>query len=155
EGVWPMWIMSLAYAQVLYNERLKLWHKVGLAALCAVIVYRFFFLGAAIAWVSGWAPLMTAIIAITVIRSRKLTLALLVVALVFIYVERDYLYEAIFVEAEEDGSYERLELWQTNINLVTKHWLFGTGPAGYAVYYMTYNPGDARSTHNNYFDVLS
>jgi O-antigen ligase len=29
------------------------------------------------------------------------------------------------------------------------------GPAGYAVYYMTYNPNDARSTHNNYFDVLA
>jgi O-antigen ligase len=29
------------------------------------------------------------------------------------------------------------------------------GPAGYAVYNMTYNPRDARSTHNNYFDVLA
>ena len=29
------------------------------------------------------------------------------------------------------------------------------GPAGYAVYNVTYHPKDARSTHNNYFDVAA
>ena len=55
----------------------------------------------------------------------------------------------------EEGGSERLDLWRTNVNLVLRHPLFGTGPAGYAVYYMTYNPIDARSTHNNIFDILA
>ena len=33
--------------------------------------------------------------------------------------------------------------------------VFGMGPAGYAAYNMFYHPIDARSTHNNYFDVLA
>lgn len=42
-----------------------------------------------------------------------------------------------------------------NLNHVVQHPLFGMGPAGYAIYNMTYHSEDARSTHNNYFDILA
>jgi O-antigen ligase len=55
----------------------------------------------------------------------------------------------------DDGSLERLEIWSQNWSVVREHWLLGTGPAGYAIYYMTYFPTDARSTHNNYLDIVA
>jgi len=43
------------------------------------------------------------------------------------------------------GDLERLDLWQMNLEHVVQHPWFGMGPAGYAVYNMTYHPEDARS----------
>jgi len=54
-----------------------------------------------------------------------------------------------------EGDLGRLDLWQMNLEHVARHPLFGMGPAGHTVYNMTYHPEDARSTHNNYFDVLA
>jgi hypothetical protein len=31
----------------------------------------------------------------------------------------------------------------------------GTGPAGYAAYYMTYFPMEGMATHNNYIDIIA
>ncbi|MBK9050666.1 MAG: O-antigen ligase family protein [Chloroflexi bacterium] len=53
------------------------------------------------------------------------------------------------------GGGERLEIWRLNLQHVADHPLFGMGPAGYALYNMSYHPQDARSTHNNYFDILA
>jgi O-antigen ligase len=33
--------------------------------------------------------------------------------------------------------------------------MLGVGPAGYAIYYMTYFPREAMATHNNYIDVFA
>jgi O-antigen ligase len=54
---------------------------------------------------------------------------------------------------EEDAS--RLAAWQRNWEVTREHWLFGTGPAGYAVYYMSRFPHAAMASHSNYVDVLS
>ena len=45
--------------------------------------------------------------------------------------------------------------WEANWRVTGKHLLFGTGPAGYAAYYMSYFPTDAMATHSNYLDILS
>jgi len=60
------------------------------------------------------------------------------------------------VSEEEEGSGTgRIGLWERNLNHIVKHPFFGMGPAGYAVYNMSYHPEDARSTHNNYFDIVA
>jgi O-antigen ligase len=66
-----------------------------------------------------------------------------------------FLYETIYIANRDEGGAQRFELWRTNLQHVANHPLLGMGPAGYAVYNMSYNPEDARSTHNNYFDVLA
>jgi O-antigen ligase len=49
----------------------------------------------------------------------------------------------------------RLAAWEMNWRVTREHLLFGTGPAGYAVYYMSYFPDQAMATHSNYIDILS
>ncbi len=59
-------------------------------------------------------------------------------------------------EAEYSRSGEtRFDAWTTNLNITRKHILFGTGPAGYAAYYMTYIPFGGMATHSNYIDILA
>jgi len=57
-------------------------------------------------------------------------------------------------ETEESGN-SRLWAWEHNWRVTGKHFLFGTGPAGYAAYYMSYFPTEALATHNNYIDIIS
>ena len=39
--------------------------------------------------------------------------------------------------------------------VTSQHLLLGTGPAGYAVYYMSLFPNQAMATHNNYIDIIA
>ena len=46
--------------------------------------------------------------------------------------------------------------WYRNIQLDLKHILFGTGPAGYKLYYEYYFQGqDVHLSHNNYLDIFA
>jgi O-antigen ligase len=66
----------------------------------------------------------------------------------------DYLSEVINLENRISGT-TRLTAWGMNWRITKDHLLFGTGPAGYAIYYMTYFPNQAMATHNNYLDMLA
>jgi len=152
-GLFPLWIISLTYAQALFNRELRLWQRVGLALLCLLWLYRQ--LGGAIIWISGWAPALSAIVVTTFLRSKRLFIILVVLVVLWVGLRFDYFYDQVYVQSVEEGDMQRLDLWRTNLNHVINHPLFGSGPAGYAVYYMTYHPENARSTHNNYFDIVA
>jgi O-antigen ligase len=92
---------------------------------------------------------------VTFIRSRRLFVAVSVVALAVIALNFNTYYSRIVTANEQEGSTSRLDIWAMNLQHVENHPLFGMGPAGYAPYNMHYHPQDARSTHNNYFDVLA
>jgi len=79
---------------------------------------------------------------------------LLVVAAIAIYAMRGFFLQ-VATDNIADGSLERLDLWEQNWKVISAHWFLGTGPGGYAVYYITYFRDTARSTHNNYFDILA
>ena len=49
----------------------------------------------------------------------------------------------------------RMAAWLINWRVTSKHIVFGTGPAGYAAYYMSYFPNDGMATHNNVIDILA
>jgi len=49
----------------------------------------------------------------------------------------------------------RFDAWIINWKITKDHFLFGTGPAGYAAYYMTYFPNEGMATHSNYIDIFS
>jgi len=152
-GIFPTWIISLTYAFALYDEELSLWQRAGLLGVCGL--WLWWQLGRGALWMSGWVPALVALAVITWQRSKRLFLLFAVLGLVYIQVNFDELYYEVVVKSEEEGDFQRLDLWRTNLELVGNHPLFGTGPAGYAVYYMTYHPENARSTHNNYFDIIA
>jgi O-antigen ligase len=151
-GLFAMWVATMAYALVLFDERLPLWLRGALLVLVAAWVHWRLVIGES--WVSGWAPMGLACAIVTFLRSKKLFVVLSIAALLYLFVSTNFV-DRVFADAESSGSYERLDIWQVNMQHILKHPMFGSGPAGYAVYYMTYNPRNARSTHNNLFDIVA
>lgn len=151
-GLFPTWIVSLAYGQVLFNQRLPRWQRPLLVVLVAAWVYRVFFSG--ITWISGWLPTVVVILALSFLKSKRLFAVLLVLVLGHVVLDYDFYYERVWVYSlHEDAG--RLAAWQRNWEVTREHLLFGTGPVGYAVYYLTYFRHQAMASHSNYVDVLS
>jgi len=152
-GVFVTWVGAMVYSQALFNEKLSLWKRLLLLALLAAWVYWYFI--KYVLWFSGWVPLMVACALITLMRSKKLFVAVALIALVYVGINFNFYSQKLYEAKVAQGDLQRLDLWQMNLEHVIQHPLFGMGPAGYTVYNMTYHPEDARSTHNNYFDVLA
>lgn len=152
-GLFGTWVAVLALAMALFNHDLRWWARASLLALTGAWM-KFTFVNETV-WLSGWLPIFVATLAVTFFRSRKLFLVVLVLGAGYFALNYDTYYQRIYVANIEEGSDQRVQLWQTNFDLVRRHPILGVGPAGYAVYYMSYNPQDARSTHNNYFDILA
>lgn len=153
-GLFATWVVALAYAMLLFNEELPLWTRGLLLVLVVGWFYQDFILHGD--WFSGWLPMVVAMAVITFTRSKKLFALLMAVTILIFATHFNYFYQHYYVaNYYNQGGNQRAGLWSRNLQLVERHPLFGMGPAGYAVYYMTYNPDDARSTHNNYFDILA
>lgn len=152
-GMFITWIGALAYGQALFNEKLSPWKRGALLLLLGMWV--FWSLIQHRIWLSGWVPLGVACLVLTLARSRQLFFALAMVGLLYVGVNYQYFYEEVVVANLDEGGGERLDIWRLNLQHVVDHPWFGMGPAGYALYNMTYHPQDARSTHNNYFDILA
>lgn len=152
-GLFATWVVSMAYAMALFNEKLPKWLRGVLLLIAAGWVIQDFLLHTS--WLSGWVPFAASTAIITFFRSRKLFFSLVVIAAVLAAINFPWLVQRIYHDKVAQGDTNRPLLWAMNLDLVSKHPLFGVGPAGYAPYYMTYHPEFALSTHNNYFDVLS
>lgn len=152
-GLFTLWFSAVGYAMLISLPRLPLWSRIGLGLLLLLHLYERTVIG--IAWLSGWVPALVALVVITALWSWRACLALLLVLGLVVVTQQRFIQQHIFEEAEQDGSYERLTLWELSLELISEHPLVGTGPAGYAVYYLTYHPEEARSTHNNYLDIVA
>jgi len=152
-GVFPAWVGALVGAQALINEDLAKWQRALLLALLAALGYYYFI--TIPDWFSGWLPLGVALGVVVFRRSRKLFLVVLLFETAFLATHPTVITQNVIGQAQNKGDFERLDLWRNNLDLIAQHPLLGVGPAGYTPYYMTYHPQDARSTHNNYFDVLA
>ncbi len=152
-GLFATWVCALAFALLLFKGDLRWGTKWLLGIIVLFWVYINFGLG--YSWFSGWLPLFVALLVIIFMRDKRLFAGVLLVGAILAALNSSWIYQHLYVDQINDGDAGRLDLWKTNLELVAKHPLLGVGPAGYAVYYMTYNPIDARSTHNNYFDILA
>jgi O-antigen ligase len=151
-GLYTMWVIVLSAGLGMFAHRLKgVWRGLFLALAGVWLVWGVIL---HISWVSGWLPGMVAIVVLISLRSRKLAALAAVGVLVVVLVNRAYFSEAVSRERTESGN-SRLMAWAVNWRVTGKHWLFGTGPAGYAAYYMSYFPEDAMATHSNYVDILA
>jgi len=151
-GLWGMWTVVPAYVLLIGQPKLRWYWRVSLVAVILLTLYQTAVVNAD--WVSGWLPTIVALFVATFLRSKKAFAVLVVVAVIAGYGARGF-FTQVADDNVNDGSLERLSLWEQNWRVVRAHWLFGTGPAGYALYYMTYYRDDARSTHNNYLDILA
>lgn len=152
-GLFATWVVAAAFGLALFDEKLPWWVRAALLGLVGAIVYRNFF--QARIWVSGWLPMFAALGIILFLRSRPVFFLAVLAACVYVAVNFDYFYADIFIANRDEGGLQRLSLWEKNLQHVANHPFFGMGPAGYAIYNVTYHPEDARSTHNNYFDILA
>lgn len=151
-GLWGLWTVIPAYALLIAQPRLRLRWRLLLLALIVANLYQTILIN--LLWKSGWIPTVIAIFAATLIRSWRWFVVLAVAVIVLVYTQQDFFNQMIETELNE-GADGRIGMWEINLRVVGEHWLFGTGPAGYAPYYMTYYPYDARSTHNNYLDIIA
>lgn len=151
-GLAAMWILGLASAQGLFNQQLSRRVRAGLLGLALGWVILGFVIN--ISWMAGWLPGFAAGGVILFLRSKRLLLLVGVVLLVYVLTNEGLIQRWLGDETVTSGD-TRLLAWEMNWKFTQEHLLFGMGPAGYAVYYMTYNPTDAMATHSNYIDLLA
>jgi len=151
-GTFTMWVMACTYSLVLFHKGLSWPQRLGMFAL--MVGWAYWSFGLRITWLASWLPALVALLTLSFMRSRKLLAGLILAALIWAVVNWSYVEQTINAETDESG-HTRLEAWYMNWTVTSEHLLFGTGPGGYAVYYMTYFPTNAMATHNNYIDVIS
>jgi hypothetical protein len=152
-GLFSLWFVSLAYGQALLNKKLPLWVRLILYGLVGTWLYIYFI--RQVTWLTGWLPPLTALAAISFSRSKRLFLIILLLIAVYVGLNWDYYAGTVLTTEANVSGYTRLDAWEHSWRVTKNHFLFGTGPAGYAVYYMSYFPREAMATHSNYIDILA
>lgn len=150
-GLWGLWTVGPAFGLIIAQPRLPWYWRALLALLIVLNLYQTMVVNSL--WVSGWAPTIVGLLAITFFHSRKLFFIVLIIIALAGYGAQSF-FADVAQENVDEGALQRLIIWEQSWRVTSEHWLFGTGPAGYALYYMTYYRADARSTHNNYLDIL-
>ena len=151
-GLWGTWTVLPAYGLLICLPKLR-WRWRG---LLVVLIVANLYLSVVVNgdWVSGWVPTIIAIVAATFLRSFKAFIVLMIVGAITVYCTLGF-FNQVATDNVNDGSLERIDIAEQSWRVISQHWLLGTGPAGYAIYYMTYYRDTARSTHNNYLDILA
>jgi hypothetical protein len=148
-GLFSMWYLALALSMALFNRRLHWALRAALLLYAAGWAYWGFWQRTS--WLSGWAPAFVAAAVVAFLRSKGLFALLLIIMVV-----AGGYYWQTYLEAEaEESGHTRLEAYVVNWRITGKHWLFGTGPAGYASYYMSYFPTEGMASHSNYIDLIA
>jgi hypothetical protein len=153
DGLFSLWFVSLSCAQALFNRKLALWLRLVLFGLAAVWMIIYFI--TRVTWLSGWLPSLAALATISLLKSKRLFLIFLLLVAVYLVLNWSYYAFTVWVDERSESGETRLTAWAYNWQVTGKHFLFGTGPAGYAVYYMAYFPDKAMATHSNYIDIIS
>lgn len=152
-GLFTMWIAILGVGMGLFNREWPWRWRGGLLALgAAAFVFRF---TEQITWLAGWLPGAIALGILIFMRSKKLFFIVLIPVIIFIALNADYYLGTVIEDETNESGNTRMAAWEVNWRVTGQHLLFGTGPAGYAAYYMSYFPQDAMATHNNLIDILA
>jgi hypothetical protein len=150
QGLFSMWYLAFALALALFNRCLHWVWRAALLVYAAVWVYWGFFLR--LSWLAGWVPAFVAAVVIAFLHSKKLFVVLLVVVVVG---AGGFFWRVGFETESAESGRTRLAAYEVNWRITGKHLLFGTGPAGYASYYMSYFPTEATASHSNYIDIIA
>lgn len=152
EGIAGAWIIGLSMGLFLFKRRLSWPQRVALLILAgAWLVWNF------VLHPNRLSPWLADFVMLGILlfrRSKGLAIGLAVMLGAVFVLNYSYYQNVISGKQVESGD-TRYAAWQYNWQITSQHLLLGTGPAGYAVYYMSYFPTDAVATHSNYIDVLS
>ncbi len=151
-GLNGTWAVGLLYGQLLFNNKLKTWLRIVFVIVIGAWLILRFVLG--ITWLVGWVPVLLMMLMLTFLRSKKAVFVVLVVLLIAVFISRVWWTQTVMAEDSESGN--RFTKWSFlfSHHSTWGHWLLGTGPFGYAQYFMTYFPNNAASTHSNYIDLF-
>lgn len=154
-GLFTLWAVALSYGQALFNHRLNPVGRFALISLAAAYLFKVAILQTF--WLSGWMPALVAVGIITLVRSRLLAGLGVVVFAPFLVAFSDRIFGAVVESNLDEGSDSRLDIWMQAWDLLSQYPVLGTGPAGYAAYYMTLyvGSGSSMSTHSNYVDIAA
>jgi hypothetical protein len=156
-GIFGIWFVALCWANALGNRQL---HN-ALRVVLGIGALGWLAMAATVEgdWVSGWLPPLIALFAVTLVVRPRLGVVLALAGIIVGAAYYSVFYNVLVTQQEQQGSlggeFGRLELWQRNLSAIEGHVLFGTGPAGYALYYVTFFPSQAMSTHSNFVDTLA
>jgi O-antigen ligase len=156
-GAHQVWVVCFAFSQCLFNQKLSLWQRLLLLALAGAWVYRMAVVWTA--WISGWFPMVAAIFVMSLLKSRRLALFLVMAMVVFVLLNRQVFYEKVILESDRTGDTKRLDIWRDVIRVSSRNPLLGLGPGGYRTYRVVY--GNAPNldwsipSHNNYVDIFA
>ena len=152
-GLVLTWSACLIYGQLLFNNSLTRPVRTLLVLVLSLTFFVKFVM--AFTWVSGWLPTLVAIAVITAFRSWKAVLTFAVAAVLITVLFSAFLEQDYDREYEESGG-TRMEKWTLVAKqpFVRDHFVLGTGPANYALYFSAYTPQNRLSTHNNYADIF-
>ena len=89
---------------------------------------------------------------IAFLRSKWLFVVILVVIVIG---AGGFYWRTQFQTESEVSGVTRLAAYVVNWRVTGKHLLFGTGPGGYASYYMSYFPTEGMASHSNYIDIIA
>lgn len=151
-GLTSLWVIALCAGMTLFIKGLPKIYRIIFPVLGGLFIFWNFILN--LSWIAGWLPGMVALGIITFLRSKRTFFILLILLASYYLVNRAYLAQDIAAESQISGD-TRMSAWQVNWIVTKDHLLFGTGPAGYAAYYMTLFPTNAMATHNNYIDIIA
>jgi hypothetical protein len=152
-GLFSLWVIGLSFGLAIFIKNIHWSVRVLLLMLAGGWIYWSFVQN--ISWMAGWLPAMVALGILMWMRAKKLSIMFLVFLAFIILVNKDYYVGKVFQNETQESGYTRLAAWESNWRITRDHLIFGTGPAGYAVYYMTYFPTDAMATHSNYIDMVA
>jgi len=152
-GLVSMWIIAISVSLAIFQRRLPWSIRLGLFALAGWWIYRGFVLN--LQWIAGWLPSFVAICVLSFMRSWRALLVVLVILFLLIGPNQEFYLGSFIQQEAEESLFTRLDAWMVNWTVTKEHILLGTGPAGYAAYYMTYNPTRAMATHNNFIDIIA
>jgi O-antigen ligase len=152
-GLFSMWVVSLSTGLAFFGREMS-WKGRGLLIALAGswIVWGF---GLHISWVAGWLPAFVALGVLLFMRSKKLLMVGLGALLIIVSFKANYYLGTVVNNENSESGTTRMAAWEVNWRVTGKHLFLGTGPGGYATYYMSYFPQDAMATHNNYVDIIA
>lgn len=151
-GLTAMWMTVFSLAILLTLKHMPIAYKVFLAASLGAVLYVQFVLS--LTWIAGWLPALVGVFVLLLFKSKRL-LFLLATLLAAYVIANFSLFQANFMAESMESGGTRLVAWLVNWQFTRQHFLFGMGPAGYVVYYMSYVPTNAMATHSNYIDVIA
>jgi O-antigen ligase len=155
-GLFPMWFCALTLALLLNTRDLGKWQRFFMVVALLGWLFRLFVI--TLVRISGWLPALVAMLILLFLYSRKWFSFMVIVATILCVLNFPLIYSATVGAKEQEGTLSgetsRGSLLQQALQVAKDHPILGTGPAGYANYYITYFRELALSTHNNYLDML-